>query len=420
MSRLAELVKLEGPLRRLREPGPWLWFAIFTGTALRAWFVVGTQGTLDVDIWESHAWEILERGLIPYYHGGRYIFNHPPLMGDIFSRLYVVAAHTGIPFSVFLRAPTAILDFGTALLLLQLLKTHPARYVLFAIYWVSPLTILFSSYHGNTDSALAFFLLGAVLLVSRGRPLLAGALLGVGLWIKFPAILAIPALAIAFPGWRARVEFVGCALVVGVASYVPALLEDAEVVIRSVFLYPGLQIQSTAGVRVWGMQVFYPDPSTLPESWRAPFDALVRWIYRLNTAICVVPIVLVAWARRDRRGDLEIAGNLGASFAIFHGLTNFWAFQYLAWALPLWLVAGWRFAVPTWLVTTTYIYVLYAWLCGSWLLLSPWDFFGHPRWPPAVLLTRNVAITFFFASACFLIAREIPGLFGARPARRGL
>ena len=84
------------------------------------------------------------------------------------------------------------------------------------------------------------------------------------------------------------------------------------------------------------------------------------------------------------------------------------------------LFAGWRFALPAWLVTTAYIYVLYAWLCGSWLLLSPWDFFGHPRWPPAVLLTRNAAILFFFASACFLIAREIAGLFGARSARRSL
>ena len=105
----------------MREPGPWLWVAIAVGALTRAWLLFGTPGTLDVDVWAGHAWEINQKGLIAYYHGGEFIFNHPPLMGEIFSRLYLLAAQTGVPFAVFLRGPFAVLDLGTALLLLKLL-----------------------------------------------------------------------------------------------------------------------------------------------------------------------------------------------------------------------------------------------------------------------------------------------------------
>jgi hypothetical protein len=410
--RLQALVRLEGRYRFLRERGAWLWAVVLLGTGLRAWFVIGTDGTLDVVVWAGHAWEIHERGLIPYYHGGQYIFNHPPLMGEIFSRLYVLAARTEIPFHVFLRAPFAVLDLGTALLLVQLVRMGPyayARYALFSLYWLFPLAILLSAYHGNTDSALAFFLLAAVVLVGSGRPLAAGAALGIGLWIKFPAVLALPALAFGVVGWRDRAKLVAAACITGIASYLPALLQDAEVVIRSVFLYPGLQIQSTAGVRVWGTQVFYPDAENLPLAWQELYRSLVRGIYRANTLICVSAISLVAWARRNRRQPLEIAGNVGATYVIFHGLTNFWAFQYLAWALPLWLVSSWRFALPVSLVTTAYVCALYAWLCGSWILAGTWDWYGSPHWPPAILVLRDAAILFFFATAWLLILRDLGG-----------
>jgi hypothetical protein len=387
----------------VQQRGPWLWGVVLVGALLRAWFVFGTAGTLDVVVWEGHAWEINQKGLIAYYHGGQYIFNHPPLMGEIFSRLYSLAAITNIPFAVFLRLPFAVLDFGTAWLLLRLMGPSRWRYAIFAAYWLSPLAILFSAYHGNTDSALALALVAAVLFVSRGQAVLAGAAIGLGLWVKFPAILALPALALALPGWRARASLVGTALCVGIASYVPALLADWEVVVRSVFFYPGLQVQSPAGVRVWGTQLFYPDPEALPAEWRQDFMQWVRNVYRANTAIVVVPILFVAWARRNRTTPLEIAANVGASYAIFHGLTNFWAFQYLAWALPLWLVSGWRFGASSLLVSTAYVYVLYIWLCGDPMLAGEWNWMGKPHWPTGVLWLRNIAVLYFLAVACALI-----------------
>ena len=382
----------------MREPGAWLWLAIAAGALARAWLVFGTGGTLDVDTWACHAWEINQKGLIAYYHGGECIFNHPPLMGEIFSRLYVLSAETGVPFAALLRAPFALLDFGTALLLLKLLAGHRYRYELFAAYWLLPLAIVLSSYHGNTDSALAFFLVGAVILVSRQRAFAAGALLGVGLWIKFPAILAVPALAFGLVSWQQRARFLVATGVVGIASYLPALAQDASAVVDSVFLYPGLQIQTPAGIRVWGNQLFFPEADS--------FRPVAHAIYRANTWICVAPVAFLAWARRAQRSPLEIAGNVGAGYAVFYGLTNFWAFQYLAWALPLWVAAGRRFTLPALLVTNAYVIGLYVWLCDSWILAGTWDWMGRPWWPEWILWLRDACVLFFLVSALFLLVRD--------------
>jgi hypothetical protein len=393
-----------------------LWAALAVGAGARGWLVFCTPGTLDVDVWAGHAWEITQKGLIAYYRGGEFRFNHPPLMGEFVSRLYVLAATTSIPFAALLRLPFALLDLATGLLLLALLAGDPRRFAFCAAWWLLPLAIVFSSYHGNTDSALAFFVTAAVVLVARGRALAAGALFGMGLWIKLPIVLAAPALFFALASWRDRAAFCTAAFGVGIASYLPALLQDARAVVDAVFLYPGLQIRTPAGTLIWGIQVFHPDPAQLPGALREPVAALIRGLYLANTWICVVPIAAVAWARRSDRTPLGVAGNVGASYVLFHGFTNLWAFQYLAWALPLWLVAGGRFALPAIVLSTAYVYGLYAWLCGSFLLTGPWDFLGRPHWPAWLLWLRDGAILFFFASACFLSARDLGR--GLRALRR--
>jgi hypothetical protein len=48
------------------HPGIWFWFVIALGAALRFYLVVFTNGTQDVDIWERHARDVREYGLIGY------------------------------------------------------------------------------------------------------------------------------------------------------------------------------------------------------------------------------------------------------------------------------------------------------------------------------------------------------------------
>jgi hypothetical protein len=405
VSVFVQLRRLEGRFAFMARPGPWLWGVALLGGMLRMALAAFSAGTLDVVVWEGHAREIAERGLMAYYHGGQYTFNHPPLMGWLASAGWSLADATGIPFRLLLRTPTALLDAGTAALLVLALgrctseALRRARYALGAAYWLSPLAIIFSAHHGNTDSAVAFFVLAATLCIAAERPLLAGALLGASLWVKIPGILAAPVLAFALPRWEQRFRFGAATVAIGLVTWLPALVADARVVIESVLLYSGLRVQTTSGGQIWGLQIFYPDLAGLPEALREPGRALIRGYYRWNTWICVIPIVLFAWLRRRERSVEGIAFGVTGCFALLYGFSNLWAFQYLAWTLPFWWMAPARFSVAAQLLCTAYIYSLYAWLCGDPLLLGEWDFIGKPDWPAFVRLARSLCVLFFFGAA---------------------
>ncbi len=66
------------------------------------------------------------------------------------------------------------------LILLVLLRQKRWRFVTVAAYLLNPLAIIFSAYHGNTDSAVAAFALLCVWALSKGNVIGAGAALGAG------------------------------------------------------------------------------------------------------------------------------------------------------------------------------------------------------------------------------------------------
>src|SRR5712692_6461090 len=140
-------------------------------------------------------------------------------------------------FVFFLRAPFALLDAGRAFLLLLSLGASPWRSVAAAGYWLSPLAIILSSYHGNTDCAVAFFLLLALWFISKEKLIPAAIVVGASLWIKLPGVVAIPALIFFIPKWKHRFVFLAVVGVVALVTYLPALIQDAPVVYKNVFGY---------------------------------------------------------------------------------------------------------------------------------------------------------------------------------------
>src|SRR5437016_4535708 len=133
--------------------------AMLIGAALRVYCVAFTNGTGDMDDWEDHAQQVLNRGLIGYYHANSFA-NHPPFISKVSALILQIATVTHVPFRILFRAPFALLDAGNALLLFSLLPENRWRFFGTACYWLSPTAILISAYHGNTDTAVAsyFFL----------------------------------------------------------------------------------------------------------------------------------------------------------------------------------------------------------------------------------------------------------------------
>lgn len=388
---------LEARLQFVQQPGPWLWAALALGAGVRLFLVLATPGTDDVVIWQSHAGWTHQHGLVGYYERSE-VFNHPPFIGKLLSEIWWIARGAEVPFRIPLRALFALVDAGNAWLLFRLFRESPWRYLTAVTYWLNPLAIIFSSYHGNTDTGVAFFILLAVSAAGRGRAGAAGAAIGVGLWLKLPVVLAVPAIFFAARGWRRKATFVAVSLLVGVSTYLPSLLEAPGLVYQRVIAYPGLYLHTPGGDPVWG--IWYVLPRVLRD---ALSDVAATHVLN-NTLVTLAPIVVFAWLRRRETDVRGLAVTVCGSLMIFFGLTMKWAYQYLAWSIPLWVFVGPEFAIAATVVLGAFIYGLYAYLCGGPFLLGDWGNARHPFWPAPIVALRDLAVLFCFAAAGVFVA----------------
>ena len=384
------------------RPGICFWFVVVLGAALRLYLVLYTQGTRDVELWQQHASNVRDFGLIGYYHTGKEA-NHPPFISYAESLLLRAADTVGVPYRIVLRLPFALLDAGATALLLLVLNGNRHRWCLAALYWLNPLAIILSAYHGNTDSAIPFFLLLCIWLLSKGNIAGAAIAFAISLWIKLPGILALPALVLLIPNRKNQLLFVAVTGVAAIASYLPALVADRQIVIANVFGYHGRQLYTTAGIPLWGTKVLLFSFVAPPEKWPEQLHAPVLFLINHSWQLALLLTLLLAWLRRFRRSVPEVCATIGMIYVIVYGFSDSWAIQYFAWSLPFWVFLPSWFFVPAIALGTTYVYSLYWLVCGNPWLLGKWDFVGHPYWPPGLLWVRNVTVLFFFISACVFL-----------------
>ena len=403
---LRDASQLEGRWYFLRERGSWFWLLFAAGVVARGFLVLFTSGTYDVEIWESHARAVLSNGLVDAYRAIPKL-NHPPLACWSVAGLLALSESSGIPFAVLLRAPIAAVDLGSVFLLARLLRESRYRWLAAGLYAIQPVAIVLSAYHGNTDSAIAFFLLLAATSAVRGQAIRTGVALGASLWIKLPGLLALPALLLSFPRWRDRFACGAAVVVTGVATCAPMIALDPRLLYQRVFGYRGQFLHTTAGEPIWGplglLGLFFD----LGDGIRAFAIETGRIWFEYDTFVVLVPVLALAWLRRGERTATGIGKTLAACYAVTYGFSTRWAFQYLAWSAPFWLLSGPVFFTGATLLSGAYLYGLYAWLCGDLLLRGPWDFVGHPVWPLVLRSVRNAAVFFFMTSTCVDLVRGV-------------
>jgi Gpi18-like mannosyltransferase len=383
----------------------WFWCVIAFGAVIRFYLVVFTDGTTDVQIWERHARDVHDYGLIAYYRGDPSA-NHPPFITEVEMLFYRISKATGIPFRILLRAPFASLDLGTAFLLLLLFDERRGRFVAAAVCWLNPLSIIFSAYHGNTDSAVAFLLILCVWLLSIDRVFSTALAFGVSLWIKLPVVAAIPALFFFIRTWRRRFQWLFIAGTVGIATYIPALIQDPLVIWKNVFGYRPPLTVTTGGIPSWGPFMLCFSIIAPRQNWPAALQTPIQFYFHNSWLIALALAVLIIWLRRSDRRAFELCATIGAVYVIILALCFGFSFQYFAWSVPFWLFLPRWFFVPAIVLASSYIYFLYAYLCGNPWLLGVWDFSGHPQWPFAIIMIRNIAYLFFCTSAIWFVISE--------------
>jgi hypothetical protein len=287
------------------------------------------------------------------------------------------------------------------------LRESRYRWLAAGLYAIHPVAILLSSFHGNTGSMVAFFLLLAATSAVRKQPLRTGIAVGASPWLKLPGLLALPALVLSFPRWRDRISCGVAAIATGAATYAAMLAWDPLLLYQRVFGYRGQLLHTPAGEPIWGplnllTPLFHLGGDVSPfvlETGRI-------W-FKYDTLVILVPILALAWLRRDERTPFGVGRTLAACYAVSYGFSTRWAFQSLAWSVPFWLAAGPIYFTAATLLAGTYLYGLYALLCGDLLLRGPWDFVGHPYWPLALRRVRDAGVLFFMVSTCIELARAV-------------
>ncbi len=382
------------------------WAAMLIGAVLRFYCVGFTAGTGDMDDWEDHAQQVRARGLIGYYHANSFA-NHPPFISEVGSLILRVSTATHVPFRILFRGLFALVDVGNVLLLFSLLPSNRSRFLATAIYWISPAAIILSAYHGNTDTAVAFFLLLSIWLASKTSAALSGSAFGAGLWIKLPGILAFPAFMTFFRAWRSRIIFTLAATGAALITYLPALIQDYKVVWTNVFGYRGLVLQTTGGVPLWGPSVLLFSTIAPIEVWPARFLRPALFVLEQSWYLAIAGMFLLVWLRRNRRAPEELGATIAMNYVILLGFSDYWAFQYFAWSLPLWFFLPWRFSISAVSVTSAYLYSLHWLFTGSASLRGDWNFGAHPTLPLLVLCLRDLAVAFFVVSACLFLGAAL-------------
>ena len=332
-----------------------------------------TLGTNDVVAFYEFAKAIETHGLVWTYDQS-ILFNHPPLVGYWLRGLIWLAhqpslEHLGISFPLLLRLPGIAADFFVVLLLLFLVRECPQlrppawAFLLFA---ASPVSLMITGFHGNTDPILVLFLILAVMAAVRRRPLLCGALLAMSCQVKIIPLLFVPIFLFYWMQQRAVLWF----LLAFVAS---SLLCCLEPLIASPVSFSRNVLGYGSFWGIWGLTYclrmtglpYFTKVSFLNLS---PIQQLI--MTTLKTAIVLATIIL-AWRRR-KLAPPALFASIGYVWLIFFVLSPGVAAQYLVWLAPFVLLLSPTFYAVLTAGSSIFLFALYTLSSGGF----PW-YFAH-------------------------------------------
>ena len=296
---------------------------------------LATLGTNVVIAFYKFAEALETHGLIWTYEHS-ILFNHPPLVGYFLPGLTWLDHQpffqkNGLAFPFFLRLPGIIADFGVVLLLLAVVREYPhlrpPRWAML-LFAASPVSIMVSGFHGNTDSIMVLFLFLASIGALRGRPLLCGLFLALGCQVKIIPLLLLP---IFFFFWMERRRlgwFLGSFVVSSLLFCSELLWRSPMSLIKNVLSYGSFW-------GIWGL-TYCLRMTGLPEFKKASFFNLSGTQHAtimIMKVVVVLGILLLAWRRRKLPPPALFA-SIGYAWMIFFVLSPGVAAQYLVWLAP--------------------------------------------------------------------------------------
>lgn len=334
---------------------------------LKLMIASATVGTNDVATFYRFAAHLSHDGLEATYRS-TIAFNHPPITAYYLILIYRIsgaATDGGASFPLLLRLPGILSDVVTLLVVCRVsscLGSIPGwALVSFAL---SPVSLMISGFHGNTDSVMTMFLVLATYMAARERSISCAAFFALSCQIKIVPLLFLP-LVLVFWWERHRIaSFIWSFAGVSLLLWWEPLLKFPISFARNVLTYG-----SWWGI--WGI-TYWLRLTGLPEFSRVSFVGL-SWQQTVVTAtlkiMIAATILLLSWRRR--RGAAEaIFASIAYGWLAFFALSPGICAQYLVWLAPFVLVLSARYYVWLTISSSIFLFFFYNVTAGG----LPWSY----------------------------------------------
>jgi hypothetical protein len=295
-----------------------------------------TFGSTDVLTWRADVAKVKTEGVESLYRNGVTYLNpdgsirlyqpfiHPPFVVHLLRAWDWLELATAVPLQFWMRLTCAASDVATVLLLAGILRLPQYQVSQISlrrllILALSPILLMISGFHANTDPIMIGLVVAAVyLLEARGFATAAGVALGAAVSIKVAALIFAPVLLL-HCGRRAY-RFALASIITVLALSSPYLVTSTGAVINVIGSY-------SSQYGIWGMSLL---------AYAAGLDA--SHVQLIAKIVLIAGILALAVHMNGRENPQPLLLQCAVTAFVFLALSPGFGVQYLAWAVP-WTVA---------------------------------------------------------------------------------
>jgi hypothetical protein len=351
------------------RPELWIYAAALVATALKLCIAFNTFGTNDVGSFYIFAQAVHDHGL-EWTYANRGAFNHPPLAAYMLSGMYALdipaLQRYGVTFPFILRFPGIISDLVVVIALTRLRRELALPTWSLIAFALTPVSLMVSGFHGNTDPMMVMFLVLAAAMCVRNRPIACGVFLALSCQIKIVPVLLIP-IFLCFWFTRKRIaQFLLALALTSLLFWVGPLLHFPALVVKNVLAYGSFW--GTWGISYW---LRYASRQLFGTVGAVSYHDLPLAEHLVSTtlkALIVVCVLLLAWRRRLLDGP-GIFATLAYAWMMFFILSPGIAPQYMVWLAPFVLVLSTRTWIYVTIASSLFLFFFYNTIAHGF----PWD-----------------------------------------------
>src|SRR5437870_300056 len=317
-----------------------------------------TIGTNDAVVFYGFAKVLSQHSLEWTYQHSRY-FNHPPLTAYYLRGIYALTEQRwcqdiGIHFPFLLRLPGIIADFLVVLVLLRMSKTDLRIPIwALALFALSPVSLMVSGFHGNTDPVMVLLLVCAVWMCLQNQPVLAGLFFALSCQIKIVPLLFLPAFVFFWLSQNKSRGFL-------IAGAITTCLLWSEPLLHFPMLFAKNVLAYGSYWGIWGITYLFRLTGLHDFSRLSFFDLEPSQnIIMIVLKVIIVGVALwIAWQHRRAR-DRAFVESLAWTWLVFFVFAPGVCPQYLIWLAPFLLILSPTFYTSILIASSIFLFAFY-------------------------------------------------------------